>query len=195
MIAIAIVAILIPFPTEACCRLLLVGTGFFGLLMLATMMERVLARVSVRVPPIVLPGLVGLFVWRVVPHSPWEQLAGGVMYDVMLVIACMGLVLVSRRFRSRAYLTSGHLIWGWAGLILTASHCPYGVYIDFPDQSELTIIMQFCRLTLVFVLIVVFRNSVTDHSDQRTKYLDHLGCMVMETVVLLWGWYALHFLF
>jgi hypothetical protein len=194
MIAIAVVAVLIPFPLEACWRLLLVGVGLIGLILFATTMERLLKRVSVRVTPIAVPGLVGVLVWKVVPHFEWEQLAGGVIYDVLLVLGCAGLLVVFRRFRARLYLTSGHLLWAWSGLILTASHCPLGVTIDFPDRSELVDITEFCRLTLAFFLIVVSRHSDKVHIDQNTKYLDRVGCIVMESVILLWGWYALHFL-
>ena len=192
MIAIAIVAILLPFPVGAIMGLAFIALAFWlPVLIVALSIDMIIPRVAANIAALAALSLVGFGVWFYSPHSTWQTALLDSAMSGLTMANFAGPLYVGRRFRRGEPLTSGHLLWAWSGFLWAA-----GPFIAFPPMhsrgAEFQGRVEGCRLTLALAVLLALYGSRP--VEKGAAWGHHAGWLLVECQVIVWGCQAAQYL-
>src|SRR5262249_23757871 len=186
MVAVAVVALLIPFPYEAAIAMALVILLIWFPALLVEMMifafaggKRAVGAV-LAVSAVSIEGTVMLLLYR----SP--------SFDAFDIVVCgltplnlIGPPYAVMRLRSGMRVVAGEALWAWLGLVwsvLLVGWHPHS------SDEELRLLVQFCRTSLIMALLLALYGPRP--VPPQSKWAHLIGWALMECNVVVWGWYA-----
>jgi hypothetical protein len=197
MVAVAVVAVLIPFPFEMVYNLTFaVLLVWPPIVLFALWIDNILARLARRLADVAVPCSVGVgvwllgryfsWVWLLSRYFSWDSFLPEAVFIGLTVANAAGPVYVARRVLRGEALAAGHLLWVWSGLVwstlLLCPHPPHDRWhvIDMMVESS--------RLSLpIAVLLALYGPRPI---GKGAAWGHHLGWALMECDVIAWGWFA-----
>jgi hypothetical protein len=189
MVAVAFVALMIPFPVDAVFGLIpLFLVVWFPTLCVVTMISEFVKAKWLTAIVLAL-GTAGLS-FTFLPARPFrDPRAFAYVVLVLTPLNLLGPFHLARRLRQRSRLASGELLWSWEGLlwsVLMWSCHPH-------SQWEVLALMgQFARMS--FIVAVLLAEYGHRPAPSQPRWAHHTGWALLECDVLVWGWYAARFL-
>jgi hypothetical protein len=198
MLAVALFAVLIPFPFEAVLYISLVAIVvwfplFFSWLAIYDASKTTGEVLAIFVSGEVLAIFVSLLVaFVILPLGPSDPVgAGGLLTHLALLLASgAGPFFAALRYFRRQPLASGHLLWAWVGLVWLASLIVIAPAFLYPISGVdvLGWLVQCSRLSLVVTVLLGLYGAKP--AQTGAAWAHYLGWALMECTVIVWGWDA-----
>ena len=190
MAAVAVVAILIPFPIDATVLLVLTFVGmWFPLLGIWALSDRVAKPLGSKSLGFAIICILTILLWasRNAVYLPWSAVVG--WFGILSLANFAGPFVLTAKLLRREPPTSGEMLWSWTGLVWSASILGR----EFHGTWESLNWMADCaRLSLVVTFLLVLYGKRPD--PNKKSWAHDSGWLVMECDIITWGILASRFL-
>jgi hypothetical protein len=197
MVAVALLAVLIPFPYGTILAVSISVLLFWlPTLFFTSWIDERVVRKPGRIAAIAVPGSVGTGIWLLGmgawlpgPQYSWNENAAGAVASALTVANGAGPIYAARRFRRGETLTGGHLLWAWSGLVWSLEIC-----LSHPHRrgTALQSMVEISRLTLVLAVLLALYG--TRPVEKNATWTHYAGWVSVECDMIFWGWYAAQYL-
>ncbi len=189
MVAVAVVALLLPLPYEAALGMVEVILYIWVPALLIEMMIFEFAGGMKAIKAVL--ALTSGVLLLVLPYGSRAD----PFFIVVLGITPLNLIgplHAALRLRRVKRLVAGEVLWAWLGLVwsvlLVESWRPHAT----STTGLLRLMAQFCRMSLIVALLLILYGPRP--APKQSEWGQLLGWALMECNVMVWGWYASGFL-
>jgi hypothetical protein len=189
MLAVAVVAVLTPFPVEAVLAVLLSLAVWTPLVLIAGVVcDALRGRTGAEVFVVVFCIAVLCLLMPAYPPPHRDSDAFGLVLG-LTPPNVVGPMYAALRVRRGKPLASGHVLWAWLGLAWSMLMLGWHTHARF---ETLFLMAQCSRLSLVFAVLLALYGARP--AATGAAWAHHTGWVLMECDVIVWGWYAARFL-
>jgi hypothetical protein len=185
IVAVGVVAILIPFPLEA--LLLAIGTfalGFGVPALIVHACDEIAGRRAAIVASALIAACGGWYIIRpplmATDPTPW-------IASVFTALNLAGPLYLTVQLRRRGPLVAGEVLWAWVGLMWATIMVHHSVDRSRGDFIiSLDLVVQATRLILVLGLLLALYGRRPERPG--SSWAHYLGWGLAECDVIAWGW-------
>jgi hypothetical protein len=187
MLAVAVTALLMPFPAEAATGLAAVIAAIW---VPALLVEMLIYDLAGRWPAL----LVALAICAgIAPLLLMPHLLDRDAFEMTLLgltpLNLFGPFYAAWRLRSGMRLVAGEVLWAWFGMVWSTL---FLAGLPHSAAERIGLMAEFSRLSIVLALLLARYGPRP--APPRSPWGHRIGWALMEADVLVWGWYAWGFL-